>query len=70
MSADLASFELFDCQGRVSHRLRLEADGTVTVRFIASALSARVDPRTRRNLTPQVPVPDALLDQAAGLQPW
>lgn len=70
MSADLATLELLDCAGRVSHRLTLEADGTVTITFTASARTARVDPRTRRNLTPQVPVPDALVDQATGLQPW
>lgn len=67
---DLASVELLDCHGRVSHRLTLEADGTVTIAFAASGRTARVDPDRRANLTPHVPVPETLLDRAATLRPW
>jgi len=66
----LAASDILDCQGRTTHRLALEADGTVTIHFLLGGRTARVDPRTRRNLTPQVPVPDELLAPAATLTPW
>jgi len=64
----LTSTQLHDCNGQVSHTLTLLADGTVRIDF-AHGRSATVDPVTRRNLTPQVPVGPALFDEAASLQP-
>jgi hypothetical protein len=66
----LATSEILDCQGRTTHRLVLEADGTVSIHFLLGGCTARVDPRNRRNLTPQVRVPDELLAHAATLTPW
>jgi hypothetical protein len=65
----LQRVELLDCSGRVSHTLTLLIDGMVRIDF-ANGRTATVDPRTRRNLTPQVPVGPALLDRAAGMTPW
>jgi hypothetical protein len=65
----LHQVELLDCSGRVSHTLTLLPDGLVRVDF-ATGRRATVDPRTRRNLTPHVPVGAALLDRAAQLRPW
>lgn len=66
----LASTELLDCHGQVSHRLVLEPDGTVSITFLPGGHQARVDPTTRANLTPAIHVPDGLLDAAQGLTPW
>jgi hypothetical protein len=65
----LHQVELLDCSGRVSHTLTLLVDGLVRIDF-ANGRRATVDPRTRRNLTPGVPVGPALLDRAAHLRPW
>ena len=65
----LQKVELLDCSGRVSHTLTLLVDGLVRIDF-ANGRRATVDPRTRRNLTPHVPVGPALLDRAAQLTPW
>jgi hypothetical protein len=65
----LVQVDLLDCSGRVSHTLTLQPDGLVRIDF-ASGRQATVDPRTRRNLTPQVPVGQALLDRAVQLRPW
>lgn len=70
MNIDLATVELFDCAGHASHRLTLELDGTVTIEFLHGRRAPRVDPARRHNLTPHIPVPDALLDQAAEFRPW
>jgi hypothetical protein len=36
----------------------------------ADGRHATVDPASRRNLTPHVPVPAALMDRAANVTPW
>ncbi len=61
----LDSAQLLDCNGQVSHTLTLLLDGTVRIQF--SGREAIVDPRTRRNLTPQVPVHDTLMHAASTL---
>lgn len=61
----LDSAQLLDCNGRVSHTLTLQLDGTVRIRF--SGREAVVDPRTRRNLTPDVAVHDTLVEAACTL---
>lgn len=66
----LASADILDCQGRVTHRLVLEPDGTVTILFTDGGHRARVDPTQRRVLTPGMTVPDSLLAEAAALRPW
>jgi hypothetical protein len=66
----LAVSEIMDCEGRITHRLVLEADGTVTIHFLVSGHSARIDPATRRNLTPSLAVPDEFVAHAATLTPW
>lgn len=60
---------LHDCQGRISHSLTLLVDGNVRIDF-ANGRHAVIEPNTRQNLTPQVVVPDALMDQAAQVRPW
>lgn len=67
---ELATVDLLDCHGHVTHRLTLEVDGTVTIRFTAGGHAARVDPSTRTNLTPHITVPPSLLDDAATLHAW
>lgn len=62
----LTRVELLDCDGRTSHTLVLELDGTITVRFRAGHC-ARIDPVTRTVLTPGVTVPVGLLDAACRL---
>lgn len=62
----LTRMELLDCDGRTSHTLVLEPDGTITVRFRAGH-RARIDPATRTVLTPGVTVPVGLLDAACRL---
>lgn len=64
----LVSEELIDCFGRTTHRLVLEIDGTVTVTFATSGVTARIDPQTRAVLTPGIDVPPALLDRAASMR--
>ncbi|WCO65501.1 hypothetical protein PO878_13440 [Iamia majanohamensis] len=66
---ELARALVLDCQGRTTHTLVLEVDGTVTIRFHPGGAEARVDPRTRTVLTPSVTVPAGLLDEAAALRP-
>jgi hypothetical protein len=66
---DLQQAELLDCSGRVSHTLTLLIDGLVRIDS-ANGRTATVDPRTRRNLTPHVPVGPALVDRAAQMRPW
>lgn len=61
--------ELLDCSGQVSHTLTLLIDGLVRIEF-ANGRTATVDPQTRRNLTPHVPVGPALMDRAAQVTPW
>lgn len=64
----LVSEQLIDCFGRPTHRLVLEIDGTVTITFSSSGVTARVDPSTRAVLTPGENVPAALLDHAASMR--
>lgn len=64
----LVTDELIDCFGQSTHRLVLELDGTVTITFVSSGVTARVDPATRAVLTPGVHVPAALLDHAASMR--
>ncbi|HXH57594.1 hypothetical protein [Iamia sp.] len=66
---DLASAHVLDCQGRITHTLTLEVDGTVSIRFHAGGRVARVDPHTRAVLTPGMAVPEPLLVEAAALRP-
>ncbi len=66
---ELVSFDVLDCHGRVSHRLRLELDGTVTIRFEGGP-TAKVDPTRRQNLTPHVTVSPSLMDAAVSLTPF
>lgn len=61
--------ELLDCHGTVTHRLRLEFDGRVSIVFVHGP-TAVVDPRTRTNLTPHVAVTPSLMDAAVGLTPF
>ncbi|MGY6501934.1 MAG: hypothetical protein ACXIVQ_13715 [Acidimicrobiales bacterium] len=65
LDAHLDSVQLLDCSGQVSHTLTLLVDGRVRIRF--AGREAIVDPRSRRNLTPQVPVHDTLMDSACAL---
>jgi hypothetical protein len=60
---------LIDCFGAVTHELRLEYDGTVTVRFVHGGVDVRIDPRHRTVLTPGVTVPAQIMDHAVGLRP-
>ena len=64
----LVTEELIDCFGQTTHRLVLEIDGTVTITFVTSGVSARVDPTTRAVLTPGIQVPSAILDHAASMR--
>ena len=64
----LATEELIDCFGHRTHRLVLEIDGTVSITFISSGVTARVDPTTRAVLTPGIHVAPALMDQAASMR--
>lgn len=60
---------LHDCQGRISHILTLLLEGHVRIDF-ADGRHAVIDPSTRQNLTPQVVVPDSLMDKAVQVRPW
>lgn len=62
----LISVDLLDCDGRVSHTLTLEPDGTVSIRFRAGH-AVRLDPHTRTVLTPHAKLPAALVEQACRL---
>ena len=64
----LVTEELIDCFGQPTHRLVLEIDGTVSITFVSSGISARVDPATRAVLTPGIQVPATLLDHAASMR--
>lgn len=65
----LVTDEVLDCNGKISHRLVLEIDGTVTIDFLFSGVTAQVEPSTRAVLTPGVHVPQALMDHAASMRP-
>lgn len=64
----LVTEELIDCQGCTTHRLVLEVDGTVTVRFVASGVAARVDPETGTVLTPGVHVPPQVMNAVRAMR--
>ena len=64
----LVTEELIDCFGQSTHRLVLEIDGTVTITFVTSGVTARVDPTTRAVLTPGIQVPQTILDHAASMR--
>ncbi len=66
LDAYLATTQLLDCQGRVSHTLVVLPDGSVRISF-ANGRVARVDPRTGQNLTPKVPVDQGLVDTARSI---
>lgn len=57
-------------QGRTTHTLVLEVDGTVITRFHQGGAQARVDARTRAVLTSSLTVPQTLVDETADLRPW
>jgi hypothetical protein len=63
--SELASSQLIDCHGRVTHTLVLLVDGTVRVR--TDALELTVVPTTRQVLPPGARLPDAVLDHACAL---
>ncbi len=69
LDAYLHQTVLHDCQGKISHTLTLLLNGQVRIDF-ADGRRALVDPSTRQNLTPQVAVPDALMDEAVRVRPW
>lgn len=60
---------VLDCQGRITHTLTLEIDGTVSILFRAGGRIAKVDPHARAVLTPGMTVPETLLVEAAALRP-
>jgi hypothetical protein len=64
-----ASTELLDCNGIVSHRLTLLANGNVQITFNGGA-TATVDPIKRVTLTPGMSVTPSLMDAAASLTPF
>lgn len=64
----LVTEELIDCQGHTTHRLVLEYDGSVTVRFLASGVTARVDPDSGTVLTPGVHVPPQVMNAVRALR--
>ena len=64
----LVSEELIDCQGRTTHRLVLEIDGTISVRFVERGVTARIDPRSGTVLTPGVHVPPQVMNAAASMR--
>ena len=64
----LVTEELIDCFGQATHRLVLEIDGTVTITFASSGVTARVDPTSRAVLTPGIHVPPPLMDHAASMR--
>lgn len=64
----LVTEELIDCQGRTTHRLVLELDGTVTVRFVERRVEVRIDPRTSTVLTPGIQVPPQVMNAALAMR--
>lgn len=64
----LITEELLDCQGRTTHRLVLELDGSVTVTFASSGVSARIDVDRRAAVTPGVHVPPQIMNAACALR--
>ena len=64
----LVTEELLDCNGRVTHRLVLDLDGTVLVTICGGSTTIRVDPKRRLVLTPGAHLPAALLDAACGMR--
>lgn len=66
-SAGLVTEQIIDCFGQTTHELTLDYDGTVTIRFASSGITARVDPIHRTILTPGTVVPDQIMELAAGL---
>lgn len=64
----LATDELLDCQGRVTHRLVLEIDGTVSVHIVDRGLTVRVDPTTGTVLTPRMHVPPQVVNAARSMR--
>jgi hypothetical protein len=64
----LITEQVIDCFGQSTHELTLDYDGTVTIRFATSGVTARVDPALRTVLTPGIVVPDSIMDHAAGLR--
>jgi len=68
MHDDLITERLIDCFGAVTHELRLEYDGTVTVHFTHGGHTVRIDPARRLVLTPGVTVPEQILDHASHMR--
>jgi hypothetical protein len=64
---NLLTEELLDCQGRVTHRLVLELDGSVQVTMMSSGVTAQVDTAKRRVLTPGVHLPEEVISAACCL---
>ncbi|MFK7919373.1 MAG: hypothetical protein AB8G14_14950 [Ilumatobacter sp.] len=64
----LVTEQIIDCFGQTTHELTLDYDGTVTIRFASSGITARVDPTHRAVLTPGAVVPDQIMDLAVGLR--
>jgi hypothetical protein len=69
MTPDLATAQLLDCSGQVSHTFVLDPDGTVRVE-LRDGRVVRVDPAARAVLTPGVHLPQAVVDHACQLRPW
>ena len=67
--AHLHQTVLHDCHGHVTHTFTLLLDGTVRI-DLPGGRHAVVDPTSRQNLTPHVPVTPALMDHAAQVGPW
>ncbi len=64
----LVTEQIIDCFGQSTHELTLDFDGTVTIHFTSSGVTARVDPAQRTVLTPGIVVPEPIMDLAAGLR--
>ncbi len=65
---ELVADVLIDCQGRVTHRLVLRLDGTVSVTSTATGITATVDPSTGTVLTPGVHLPDQVVNAARAIR--
>lgn len=62
----LASTQLLDCTGQVTHTLTLLPNGTVEV--VTPSVTATVDPTSKSILhPPRVQLPQQILDHAAAL---
>jgi len=68
MHDDLITGRLIDCFGAITHELRSEYDGTVTVHFTHDGHTVRIDPTRRMVLTPGATVPDQILDHASHMR--